>query len=311
MSSSTEKQLPNVSESMEKIQDDIQTLQQMEQELLTSLETTPNLTIDQQQKIFEKVNRLSNMRVGLYETLNVINNFYNGALNSSVGTLKEQTSAIGIVESELNRSKKRLEYLETEKNNKIRLVEINEYYGDKYAEHTNIMKIIIFTLIPIIVITIIYNYGILPSKIYYIVFIIIGVVGALYFWKAYASIIMRDNMNYDEYAWSFDPNSAPKGTGSDVDPWLTSGTLGTCVGEFCCSVGQTYDNKLNQCIGSSNFIPVSSGAPATTTEAFSLPSFDNTINNVQDNINNILTKMQPGKNKVDVDLKGSINAYNS
>ena len=41
-------------------------------------------------------------------------------------------------------------YYDLKKNS---LVEINNYYGDKYAEHSEIMKIIIFTLVPVIIIT--------------------------------------------------------------------------------------------------------------------------------------------------------------
>ena len=44
--------------------------------------------------------------------------------------------------------------LNLKKNNKMRLVEINDYYGDKYAEHSQLMKIVIFTLIPVIILAI-------------------------------------------------------------------------------------------------------------------------------------------------------------
>ena len=62
-----------------------------------------------------------------------------------------------IVEKELNAAKKRLQLLEEEKNNKIRLVEINTYFSDKYAEHSQLMKIVIFTLVPVIIISFLYN----------------------------------------------------------------------------------------------------------------------------------------------------------
>ena len=115
----------------EQILNDIQTLQTMEQQLFSNLENNPNLTTQQQQEIVQKMNQLSNMRINLYQTLSGVNNYYQNALNSSQGTLKEQTVAIYIVENELNSAKKRLEALDVEKMNKIRLVEINNYYGDK------------------------------------------------------------------------------------------------------------------------------------------------------------------------------------
>jgi hypothetical protein len=277
--------LPNISQNNEQILNDIQSLQKMEQDLFSSLETNTNLTSQQQQKIIQKMNQISNMRINLYQTLSGVNNFYGTALQSSAGTLKEQTAAIGIVESELNKSKKRLQLLEAEKNNKIRLVEINDYYGDKYAEHSQLMKIIIFTLVPIIILAFLNNKGILPNTIYNILIVIISFIGAYFMWKRYASIIMRDNMNYNEYDFYFDPASAPNGSTTDTsDPWLSSKMIGTCVGEYCCSDGQTWDSELNQCIGTSTVVASDS---TTTTESF---------------VNNVLTKKQNGKYKDDVNI---------
>ena len=239
--------LPNISQNNEQILNDIQSLQQMEQNLFNSLETNSNLTPKQQEQIIEKMNQLTNMRINLYQTLSNVNNFYDTTLKTSAGTLKEQSSAIGIVESELNISKKRLQILEAEKNNKIRLVEINDYYGDKYAEHSHLMKIIIFTLVPVIILAFLYNTGIMPTIIYTILIAIIVSIGTYHMWSVYASIITRDNMNYQEYDFMFNPATAPKGTSDGSDPWLSL-NAGSCVGEYCCSDEQTYDSELNKCV---------------------------------------------------------------
>jgi hypothetical protein len=277
-------ELPNVQENNEQILNDIQTLQQMEQQLFSNLESNPNLTTVQQQQIIEKMNQLSNMRINLYQTLSGLNNYFENSLNNSIGTLKQQADAISIIENELNRSKKRLEILEQEKNNKIRLVEINSYFGDKYAEHSQLMKIIIFTLVPIIILALLNNKGILPNTIYYILLAIISLIGAFFFWRRFASIIMRDNMNYQEYDWYFDPNSATTSNGSSntttSDPWSGGFDYGTCVGDGCCSPGLTYDSSINQCV-------------MPTTESFITESM----------INNVLTKKQPDNYKEAVNLR--------
>ena len=275
--------LPNIQQNNEQLLNDIQSLQKMEQQLFNSLESNPSLTTEEQQKIVEKMNQLSNMRLNLYSTLNGVNNYFNNALNTSIGTLKEQAIAIQIVESELNKSKKRLELLEEEKNNKIRLVEINTYFGDKYAEHSQLMKIIIFTLIPIILLTLLNNRSLLPNVIYYGLLVIIALIGGYFFWKRYASIIMRDNMNYQEYDWSFNPSEVTSNTTASTvtDPWQTNTNLGTCIGDACCSNGLTYDDSLNQCVPAVK-------TTTTTTESF---------------VNNVLTKTQQGKYKTDVDLR--------
>jgi hypothetical protein len=268
----------------EQILNDIQSLQTMEKQLFSSLETTPNLTKDQRQKIVEKMNQISNMRLNLYKTIGGINTYFQNALTSSQGTLTGQTAAISIVESELNQAKKRLAILEAEKNNKVRLVQINDYYGDKYAEHGALMKIIIFTLVPIIILAILNNKSILPNTIYFILLAIIAAIGGYFFWMRFASIIRRDSMNYQTYDWPFNEEAAPSGSDDDEsDPWETD--MGACIGEACCSDGQTYDETLDQCIGTSTV--------KSTTESFTTESM----------VNDVLTK---GSNiyKTDVTLNG-------
>jgi len=281
----------NANQNNEQILNDIQNLQQIEQQLFNSLETNTSLSSTEKQKLITKINDLSTFRINLYRTLGGVNGFFNDALSSSLGTLKEQTVAIGIVESELNKAKKRLEILEEERNNKIRLVEINEYYGSKYEEHAQLMKIIIFMLVPIILLTLLKNKGLLPDLIYRFLIIVIAFIGAVYLWRRYASIITRDNMNYDEYAWSFKPELAPTGgASSSKDPWMSNagvGALGTCIGQSCCSSGQVYDTTTNKCVDT---MPTS-----TTKEGFEL-------------INDVLTKQQPGKYKTDYDLADEFKA---
>jgi hypothetical protein len=151
------------------------------------------------------------------------------------------------------------------------------------------MKIIIFTLIPIIILAILNSKSILPNTPYYILVGIISIIGSIYFWHRYGSIIMRDNMNYQEYDWYFDPKAAPTGSSNVTDPWATKNLPGTCIGQACCSDGQTWDSTINLCVGTCTVQPAtaSTTTTTTTTETF---------------VNNVLTKTS-GKYKNDVDLK--------
>jgi hypothetical protein len=194
--------------------------------------------------------------------------------------------AIDIVENELNDSKRKLQLLEDDKNNKLRLVEINTYFGDKYAENSQLMKIIIFTLIPVIILALLNNKGILPNRIYYILLVIVVFIGGYFFWRRFASIIMRDNMNYQEYVWSFDPNNISTGSSTTSDPWTGGLNLGTCVGDACCSPGLSYNSSRNQCMSSS-------GEKSFVTESFITESM----------VNDVLTKKEVGKYKDSVNLR--------
>ena len=286
--SNKNEQLPNVQENTTQLLNDIQSLQTIEQQLFNSLEENTGLTTDQQKKVVEKINDISKMRINLYKTLNGVNSFFQNTLANSKGILTEQTAAIDIVEKELNTSKKRLKILEEERNNKLRLVEINDYYGQKYAEHSELMKIIVIMLIPILILAILYNKGLLPSKIYYILITIIALIGAVFIWKTVFSIVLRDPMNYQEYDWYFDPSTAPTSTStSSKDPWESSSSkFGSCVGDDCCSDGLVYDSSLNQCVFSTG------GSSTTDTDTSTTETF----------VNNIFTKLSNTYKKPDVIL---------
>jgi len=308
----TNEQLPNVQENTSQILNDIQSLQTIEQELFNSLEENTGLTIEQQKAIVEKINNISKMRINLYKTLNGVNSFFSNTLSNSKGLLTEQTAAIDIVEKELNSSKKRLAILEEEKNNKIRLVEINDYYGQKYAEHSDLMKIIIYMLIPILILAILFNKGILPGKIYFILIIIIAIIGGVFIWKTLFSILLRDPMNYQAYNWYFNPSAAPTSTATDTtDPWASKNNLnfGSCVGDACCSDGLVYDSSLNQCItstvnSSTNSTTNSTANSTLTSTSTSFPTKTTSKTTTETFINNIFTKSLSNYKKPDIILGG-------
>jgi len=237
----------------EEILKDIKSLQNIEQDLFKTLETNPFITLEEQKQILKKINSISQMRINLYQTLGDVNSLYKNTLVNSHETLRQETYAITIVENQLNEAKKKLELLELDKNNKVRLIEINDYYGEKYSEHSTLMKYIIFMLVPIIIISFLFNKGFLPKFIFYILLIVISVIGSIFIISCLVSIWRRHNMNYQEYLWSFNIKNAPtviKKTKGNIDPWLSSDPLniGTCIGSNCCTKGMKYDINLNQCV---------------------------------------------------------------
>jgi hypothetical protein len=236
--------LPNIQENNQQILNDIQSLQNIEQSLFTNLETNPNLTTEQQQEIINKISDISDMRINLYHTLGDVNNYFQSALSNSQGTLNEQATAIGIVETELNKSKVELSLLEQEKNNKIRMIEINNFYGNKYADHTILMKYIMFMIIPIIIFSVLLNKNIISKNIFYILLFIISSIGAYFIITQLVSIWNRDNMNYQEYNWYFDASSAPEAVSSSDDPWTTTTSANTCTSTTSTTTTTTTESFL-------------------------------------------------------------------
>jgi len=245
----------------------IQKLQSLEQNLFNSLAAgVSNGTLNSTEKdsIINQINQLSQIRSNLYTFLN--NNSLNTVqhLAASNNLLSQQAQTVIIVENELNDAKNQLLGMQKDKYSKLRMVQINTYYGDRYADHSSMMKSIVIICAVIILITIIFNKGFLPSQLYYLMLIIIIVVSVVVLWYKYVMLISHDRMNYDEYHWGFNPDTAPKydtSNPSGSNPWAsaTAPSL-TCVGSSCCNDGMTYDVQNNVCVISSNI--ASSAAPA-------------------------------------------------
>ncbi len=238
-----------------RIMKDIQSLQTIEQQLINSLDTSPAPSAEEKEHLIEKINQVATLRQNLYETLGGIQQLYTTGMQENGKLIKDQIIAINVIEKSLNRAKRELAAMEQEKNTKIRMVEITDYYGDKYAEHTALMKIVIATLLPIIAITFLYNNDLLFTWLYRALLVIIAAVGGYYFWIRYFSIITRDSMNYDEYDWAFNPGDVTSAgvttTTTTPDPWAATSSVnsfGTCIGNACCSTGSVYDSTKNQCV---------------------------------------------------------------
>jgi hypothetical protein len=254
---------------------DIQNLQNIETDLFKTLETgiaNNTLTQDQQNKLVDQINNVSGMRASLFKTLNNMQTYYRGSVSSVGNIIGHQINSLDIVENQLNESKKRLKIIEEEKNNKLRLVEINAYYGEKYATHTEIMKTIVFFCIPIILLALLANANILPHSVYVFLFIIVIVIGIVIIWKKILEAMSRDDMNYQEYVWGKEPPEKPEintDTTGWVDPWKGLGL--TCVAQECCDTGYTYvPSPTNKCMPNNN-LPTSV-TPYDPTKAQSISS---------------------------------------
>lgn len=286
--------LTNVADSNSETLNYIQELQSLEQGIFTTLEQSgSSMTQAEQNQLINQMNDISQMRINLYQSLSGMNSLFQNALTSSRDTLDEQIVAIQIVEKQLNQAKTRLKSLEDEKNNNIRHIEINDYYAERYGQHAQLMKVIIFMLVPIIILAVLYNKGILPRPIYLGLIVIVGAIGFYFIWTTYFSMIRRDNMNYQQYDWSFNKKTAPSNTGTSTitDPW-SGGASDLCVGPQCCTTYEMFDASLNQCTVLSR--NTTQQAPNSTSGTNLNAAISSGLNNASSNISSGISSLTSG-----------------
>lgn len=237
---------------------DIQNLQNIELDLFNTLEkgiANNTLTADEKTTIVDQINKVSEMRIKSFANLNNMNLSYQGGVSSASNVITHQLSALNVVENELIDAKNRLKIINEERNSKLRLVEINTYYGEKYANHTSIMKTVVYFCIPIILLTILANMNIIPSTIYSVLIIIIAVWAIVAIGSKLIYSMSHDNMNYQEYTWrGQNPPSSPTvdtGDSTGKNPWYSIGA--SCVAQECCEDGYTYvPSPTNKCVANTN-----------------------------------------------------------
>jgi len=117
----------NLQERNQQVLNDISQLQTQEKQLYNSLDDV-SLNTEQKQQIIDKINEISQMRMNLYAGLKDMYSYYQQNVSASRTTLGQSMTAIDILENELNQDKIRLNLIEDQKYNKLRLVEINTYF---------------------------------------------------------------------------------------------------------------------------------------------------------------------------------------
>ena len=147
------------------------------------------------------------MRIALFKNMTqMYGNMQNNVSNSRTD-LVDQMTVVGVVEEELNNSKANLNKLTNAKNNKVRMVEINTYYSKRYSAHAGVMKLLILICLPLLILAILKKKKLVPGNVATGISSVIIIIGAFLFIRRVWDLSRRDNMNYDEYQWFFDPSA--------------------------------------------------------------------------------------------------------
>jgi hypothetical protein len=127
-----------------------------------------------------------------------------------------------------------------EYNNQRRTVEMNVYYEKKYASYLDVLKYFTLYCIILLILAILRKRMILSYGFTNILTMVLVIVGGMHLYLKIADINMRDNMNFDEYDWSFnqDNQSDPNKLDTNLHE-IDSPSAATCVEESCCNTPTT------------------------------------------------------------------------
>lgn len=245
---------------------EIENLQKMEQALYRQLEaaSAAGKPAADQDAVIARINSLAKMRVSLFESLDQMYKIMQGRVAQSRVDLVDQITVAKVAEQQMNQAKRSLEILNDEKNEKMRMVEINTYYGDRYRAHTDVMKLVTLFAAIVLILAILRKQTWLPipDNIMTGLIAVVIAIGIFVIVRHMFDLSARNNMNYQEYEWNWDPNSynpsviqydaeqlgIAKDSISQGAANLANMTGLGCIGESCCSNGTKWDDSTKKCI---------------------------------------------------------------
>lgn len=245
-------------------------IQAIEKQLLGKLNTA--MDAEQRSEIVAQINDLAKARGDLYNNMNDFSSQLETVASERRNALVQNSVAVNVIRDQIENSSNTLDGLQQEKSNKMRLVEINNYYGKKYEFQTDIMKIIILTCVPVLVISILLKKGFIPNLIATGLIIIIVSAGFIAVARKVIDLNRRNNFNFDQYDYPFNPyNVNVTKTKTETTNLADINKMENpflCVGPACCTETDTvWDDTTKKCIKTTG-VPAAPAVPAARPQVF-------------------------------------------
>ena len=238
-----------LSESQAQLSASVNQLKEMNANLTLSLSTTQSQT--ERDKISAQMIKNETLWTSLLNSAGTLATVQTTCVASEQSEAETATVLQNVIDQELKAAQEQLAELETGRAGKERMIEINTYYGKRFMAQAGVMKIFIYMCIPVLILAVLANMGFVPNYIAGFMIIASIAVGVIYMYNAVGDINRRDKLNFDEYAWEFDPSRV----GSVVNPNLNgsgsanaSSLLG-CYESKCCNPPATiWDPSSKMCV---------------------------------------------------------------
>ena len=150
----------------------------------------------------DKLKTLAQMRIQLLEALLAMYAQMTNNTAQAKSNLADQLTLQEVAVQNIHNAKTTLASLNHSKTANQRLAEINTYYAKEYQARTGVMKVLVFTCIPLLIIVLLKKYKILPDSAANILSFTVFLIGLIVFITKVTDLSDRSNMNFDQYDFS-------------------------------------------------------------------------------------------------------------
>ena len=233
-----------------KLINNIKQSQKKEMQLILDLEKLPNDNDSQesQKRLIEQMVKNANLRMNEFRQLQALYNVLLKTDQNSAAEIKDQMSQLEMVNKKLEDDKNKMATNKNINIGNLRMSQISTYYSDKYRTQAGVVIYVIYLCVPLLLLAILRNRGIISPNIMSGLVTIIIVIGLFLIVPKILDIRARNNMVFSEY--DFSRNMKDDNSGGDDKIFEVSGNLLNleCIGPACCTAGMIYDNKREVCV---------------------------------------------------------------
>jgi hypothetical protein len=237
--------LDTLSTSQQQLLTSVQQLQDAQKDLMNRYSGATDPT--ERTKIANEMDKNETLRSNLLSSSGAVALVQGHAIDTKQDAAADLTAMTLLMEAELKSARDQLEEIQTIRNGKERMIQLNTYYGKRFMAQAGVMKIFIYMCIPIIILAVLANMGFLPNYIAGFAIIASIVIGIVYIYGAVHDINRRDKMNFDEYTWEFDPSRV----GTVINPHhhhkKKDSAAAGCSNEACCESKNQWNPRTNKC----------------------------------------------------------------
>ena len=277
-----QQQLNSLNSNQESTIEDLKKLQNVEMDLFKSLQQAVSSGSDQTTKdaLLNQIKSISDVRHEMYKRLVSQYRLTQDNVSQTRGDLVDQFTLVDIMQQQLDNLHDNINIILNAKNDRMRMVEINTYFGKQYEAQKELMQIIVLTAVPLLILAILSNAGTLGYTLAGVLGTIVIAIGLVFIIRKVIDISSRSNVNFDEYNWEFDPNAQkPTVTEFDSTPEPKYDDTMGCYSQECCAPGTVFNASIGKCV------PQVSGT--------GLKKISDTISNFATNLASNVSNSQP------------------
>ena len=237
-----------LSMSQEQMLASVQSLHGAHADLMHKYASTP--TQAERTNIANEMEKNQAIRSNLLKSVGTTAVVSNQLVANKKNELNNRNLVMKLSNDELNEVQTQMEDAKMSQDEKERMIQLNTYYGKRFMAQSGVMKIFIYMCVPVLILAILANMGFLPNYIAGFLIIAAIVVGLIYIYYAMDDINRRDETNFDEYKWEFDPSRV----GPIMHPHhhhkkkdSAGAGAGGCTNEKCCSTDTQWNPSTFKC----------------------------------------------------------------